>query len=575
MIKKFFTLLLFAGAAISLTAGSFWFPAIKTQTKIFVPEKISGGVEQYSLRAYDSGAVATAEVDLPEAGTYDLYIRNLSYGDQSRTIEVEIDGKVFAAVGDELKTTGKPSPLIWSKFSEPATLSAGKHIFKFTTRGANARFDAFLLTTESEANTKNAQQLNPQGNHIRQGKPRLKITTEKNPVLYKRGEKMNFIATAKLGFKALENAGLRYVRIGDDGKKENGVVPFEDGKAIYTTSLDSPGFVRVKFYLTDESGNNMVFVNKKGELSILEPWDGGAGADIENIPQLPEPEDFDAFWQKQKEKLASVPVQIIEKRLVSTAWENEYDTYAVTVACPGPSPVTGFMNVPKNATPKSLKALVLFAGYGTGEQKPIRPYAPDSITLRINAHGMPLGREPEFYREFAKKMRGYALNDGADRETCYFNGMALRVMRALEFVKSLPEWNGTNLKVSGGSQGGMQSLWAAGLDSDVTFCEAFVPWGCNMGEITIGLQGREAAIIEYAPSRCYYDGANFAKRIKCPVSISRAGVGDYICPPSGVSRAYFNIKSPKEIVWYQNNGHFNPNEPKETFRFHSDDFTKK
>ena len=574
MIKKFFTFLLFAGAAISLTAGSFWFPAMRTQTNVFVPEKVPGAVATYSLRAYDSGAVATADIDLPEAGTYNLYIRNLSYGDHSRTIEVEIDGKVFSAVGDELNTSGK-SPLIWSKYAEKATLSAGKHHLKFTSRGANARFDAFLLTTDDTPDPAKAQLLSPQGNHVRQGKPRLKIATEKNPVLYQRGEKINFVATAKLGVKALDHAGLRYVRTGDDGKNETGFVLFENGKAAYTTKLDAPGFVRVKFYLTDDAGNNMVFVNKKGEISIPEPWDGGAGADIENVPQLPEPEDFDAFWQKQKEKLAAVPLQVIEKRLIQTEWQDQYDTYAVTIACAGPSPVTGFMNIPKNAAPKSLKALVIYAGYGVGEQKPIRPYAPDAITLRINAHGMPLGREPEFYREFATKMRGYALKDGADAEKCYFNGMALRVMRSLEFIKSVPEWNGVDLQVRGGSQGGLQSLWAAGLDHDVTFCESFVPWGCNMGEVTIGLQPRESAVIEYAPSRRYYDGANFAKRIKCPISISRAGLGDYLCPPAGVSRTYFNIKSPKEIVWYQNNGHFNPEGNKETFRFHSDDFPKK
>ncbi len=573
-MKKLFVLLFAAAIYLPLSAGSYWFPAIFTRSQTFVPETVPGAVEKYSLRTYDSGATATAEIDLPEAGTYNLYLRSLSYGDRARVTELEIDGKVFAAVGDEHQS-GASSPLIWSKYAEPITLSAGKHQLKFTARGANVRFDAFLLTTESELpELKNAQRLTPHGNHIRQGKPHWKVTTERNPVLYKCGEPMNFIISAKLKFKPLDNAGVRYVRSGDDGKKDIGVVKFESGSATYTTAIATPGFVRVKFFLTDDEGIPLIFVDRKGNVTIPAPWDGGAGADVANIPQLAEPEDFDAFWAKQKAKLAAVPLQVLEKRLVSTDWSSEYDTYAVTIACAGPSPVTGFLDVPKNAAPKSLKALVIYPGYGVGEQKPIRPYVNDSITFRINAHGMPLGREPEFYREFAAKMRGYALNDGEDAQTCYFNGMALRVMRSLEFVKSLPEWDGKNLKVRGGSQGGMQSLWAAGLDSDVTFCEAFVPWGCNMGEVTLGFQGRDGAIIKYAPSRRYYDGANFAKRIKCPTSISRAGLGDYICPPAGVGRTYFNLTCPKEIVWYQNNGHGNPNGPTETFRLASDDFPK-
>lgn len=58
--------------------------------------------------------------------------------------------------------------------------------------------------------------------------------------------------------------------------------------------------------------------------------------------------------------------------------------------------------------------------------------------------------------------------------------MYLRELRALEYVKSLPAWNGTDLGATGGSQGGMQSL-AVGLDPDVTYCYAWSPWCCNFG----------------------------------------------------------------------------------------------
>ena len=42
---------------------------------------------------------------------------------------------------------------------------------------------------------------------------------------------------------------------------------------------------------------------------------------------------------------------------------------------------------------------------------------------------------------------------------------ALRVMRSLQFVKSLPQWDGKNLQANGGSQGGLQTVWAAALAS--------------------------------------------------------------------------------------------------------------
>ncbi|NMA46826.1 MAG: hypothetical protein GX945_09725, partial [Lentisphaerae bacterium] len=51
----------------------------------------------------------------------------------------------------------------------------------------------------------------------------------------------------------------------------------------------------------------------------------------------------------------------------------------------------------------------------------------------------------------------------------------LRVMRSLDFVKTLPEWNGRDLIVVGSSQGGGQAIAAAGLDPQVTLCVAAVP----------------------------------------------------------------------------------------------------
>ena len=63
----------------------------------------------------------------------------------------------------------------------------------------------------------------------------------------------------------------------------------------------------------------------------------------------------------------------------------------------------------------------------------------------------------------------------------------------------------------------------------------------------------------------YYDAANHAKRVKCPVVIPRGGIGDYTCPPSGVAVAYNNIKTPKKIFWVQGSTHgYIPDEVQKT-----------
>ena len=52
----------------------------------------------------------------------------------------------------------------------------------------------------------------------------------------------------------------------------------------------------------------------------------------------------------------------------------------------------------------------------------------------------------------------------------------------------------------------------------------------------------------------YYDTVYFAKRIKCPVEML-AGLGDYTCPPSGITVLYYNFTSEKKITWWQNRTH--------------------
>ena len=63
--------------------------------------------------------------------------------------------------------------------------------------------------------------------------------------------------------------------------------------------------------------------------------------------------------------------------------------------------------------------------------------------------------------------------------------------------------------------------------------------------------------LKWVPALGYYDLANMAKRIPgtCRVRITRAGLGDYTCPPSGVAAFYNSLSCPKSIVWVQGSTH--------------------
>ena len=132
---------------------------------------------------------------------------------------------------------------------------------------------------------------------------------------------------------------------------------------------------------------------------------------------------------------------------------------------------------------------------------------------------------------------------------------------------------GKNLKVVGGSMGGMQSIWAAALDPAVTEAKPCVPWNCDMGGRDTLKRNINSWYIKESPALRYYDPVNLAKRIgpKCRVEITRAGFGDYCCPPSGVSVLYNNLKCPKKINWVQGSTHgYVPSEEHQHFSLESD-----
>jgi cephalosporin-C deacetylase-like acetyl esterase len=131
--------------------------------------------------------------------------------------------------------------------------------------------------------------------------------------------------------------------------------------------------------------------------------------------------------------------------------------------------------------------------------------------------------------------------------------MYMRVMRALEYVKSLPEWDGKNLIVAGASQGGAQVIAACALDKDVTLARAGVPAMCDHSGVTAAIprssgwpalynRSKDGKADDPATAECaaYYDGCYFAKRIKCPIYIS-TGLLDNTCPPTSVFAAYNSI----------------------------------
>ena len=412
-------------------------------------------------------------------------------------------------------------------------------------------------------------------------KAHLRGVCDRTPALYASGETMTFTLRLEdvAGNLQPGDAFVEWRRTGDDGIVEEGRADAaSEMPLVLKTKLAKPGFVRLFAVAKDKGGRVMRRVVRPDGLTpdgtrAANPYeksdsrvffDGGAGVEPERIAPFPEPDDFDSFWAKRKAHLAAVPMEAERRKLDGIG--GPANVYAVKVACAGSRPVTGYLSIPKAIEGKKGKcgALVRFDGYSRSSvQRPVKVGAKGIIVFHINAHGYDLGRDVAYYKEFYRSIevngQGYAFDIGqnSDPETAYFGGMTWRVMRALEYVKSLPEWNGRNLSVSGGSQGGLQCIWAAGLDRDVTAVDE-----------TMG-RNRSGWYIKFAKGLPYYDAVNHAKRVNpsCRFNISRAGLGDYTCPPSGISLMFNALPcAKKRIHWVQGSTHgFAPAEPNQTY----------
>ena len=323
----------------------------------------------------------------------------------------------------------------------------------------------------------------------------------------------------------------------------SGTVKLAGGSATVTGRLDEPGFLLCRATFAEP--------NEHSRFAL-----GGAAIDPLQIkPSLPAPADFDEFWTAQKKKLAAVPVNPRLTPVESPV--KGVDCFDLQADCVG-APVSGYFAKPTGAQPKRLP--IILTVHGAECAVPASAAAAGwaqrgFLALDINAHGIPNGKPAEFYNSLANgELKDYRVRGRESRETVYFLGMFLRLVRALDFLTAQPEWDGRTVVVHGSSQGGYQSLVAAGLDPRVTFFAAGVPAGCDHTGFQAGRVNGWPKFIatgETPPPNVveavrYYDAVNFVTRSKA-AGIVTVGFIDTTCPPSSVYAAYNAIPGPKQI----------------------------
>lgn len=396
---------------------------------------------------------------------------------------------------------------------------------------------------------------------------RFKITTDRDPANYHVGEKVTFTLSAKHKDQPIDGKEVKWY-ITNDGVMpalQEGKAVLKNGQAVFTGSLNQPGFLQC----------SIVF-QSPGE--SVPGARAAAAIDIQDIkPSMPAPEDFDAFWDEQKQLVKNTPAQVRMTPVKSPV--DGVECFDVQAQCPEGKPFSAYLARPIGAKPGTLPAIVCTQGAGVASSRlsVVAGWAKDGLlALDFNVHGLPNGQPQAFYSDLYKgPLKGYFTKNPDSRETLFARVMYHRLLRALEIITTQPEWSGKQLITHGRSQGGGQAIAAAGLDPRVTLmCSQIGVFCDNTGMIlgrSSGSHGLVAIDEKGVPNPQalqavrYYDGANWATRAKAE-GFFTVGFIDTSCPPTGIYAVYNIWPNKKDILDFPRWGHIAAPEGDEAVR---------
>lgn len=372
---------------------------------------------------------------------------------------------------------------------------------------------------------------------------------------YKPGEKVKFTITVLQHGNPLKNIPVKY-EIGPekmDPEKKDSITLAAGTITLDGGTMKTAGFLRCIATAT---------VNGKTYRGLAT----AAFNPTQITAAIQNPADFAAYWNNAKAELANLPVDA-RMTLMPNRCTETVNVYHVNLQnYKQGTRLYGILCVPKK--PGKYPAILQVPGAG------IRPYNGDIanaekgfITLQIGIHGIPVDMEPVVYNNLmAGGLAAYWNYNLDDKDRYYYKRVYLGCVRANDFLTSLPEFDGTNLAVTGGSQGGALAIVTAALDPRVKYLSAYFPALCDLTGYLKGRAGGWPHLFEKSNlsfnntkekinTAGYYDVVNFARLVKVP-GIYTLGFNDEVCPPTSMYAAYNVITAPKELYVVPETGHW-------------------
>lgn len=337
-----------------------------------------------------------------------------------------------------------------------------------------------------------------------------------------------------------------------------GTVKLKNGKAVIPMgTMKDPGFrdCRLTTQLDGKTYSHHVKIGFSPEK--LQPY-----------TQLPS--DFNQFWDKAKAEIAQYPL-VYTKEYIEKYSTDKITCYLIRLQLnKNKQCIYGYLFYPKGEGKFPVVLCPPGAGIKTIKE-PLRHkyYAEEGcIRFEIEIHGLNPELDNETFAEvsnaFNSRENGYLVNGLDNRDNYYMKRVYLACVRSIDLLTSLPEWDGKNVIVQGGSQGGALALITAGLDKRVTACVANHPALSDMAGYKAGRAGGYPHFFtnsvgmdtpDKIKTMAYYDVVNFAKQITIPTYITW-GYNDNTCPPTTSYIVYNVLGGPKEALITPINEHW-------------------
>ncbi len=369
----------------------------------------------------------------------------------------------------------------------------------------------------------------------------LQVVADRADATYEAGELMHFLVTSPTTgpltytIRYDERSAILVEGTIDVVAGQTARIPFQEFE---------PGFVLCR--VTQFGASNLA-------AAAFSPYD--------IAPYEEEPADFDAFWASMKAQLASIPMDV---QIWQHSATNLSTTYQVNMANIEGRRVYGYLSIPNGTGPFPATLVMPPFGSGPNHVKP-ENYITEQTGMMV--FSLSIHNAVPSTGDF----NAYQPNNYDQKDGNYYRFGLLGAVRAIDYIFSRPEFDGTNMMVMGVSQGGGLSISIAGLDQRIkmminsisALCQhSGLRYGKTMGHPYFifksrteeGSAAHEANTVEATK---YYDAMNFAKRFKGP-SLTYMSYEDVTCPAGTVFAANNQLTESKVIFHRREEGHDSP-----------------